>query len=228
MINKKHFSLIELLVVISILAILLSILLPALNRAKKTAKQISCTSQQKQIAVCFAMYADDFDEYYPACSDPNWTWPNQWFMFIAKYAKYPYYPGNFPTKFTNTIFVCPSAEDDKNCHDLGNNVQLGIGMSRNLPPADTVAEWWKAYKVYPKTKMIKKPSSRILTADSWTSRLEGHWEFSQPAPTCYALHWQRHQKGANLAFCDGHVQWVPGKDILAKGLAYTLYIDFDK
>lgn len=63
----KTFTLVELLVVISIIAILASLLLPALRTAKETSRGISCKTQIKQIGQYMQMYAGDFADYLPYC-----------------------------------------------------------------------------------------------------------------------------------------------------------------
>lgn len=62
---RRCFSLVELLVVISIIAILTSLLLPALKKARATTKRIACVSNMKQIGVAQMAYAGDSDEFLP-------------------------------------------------------------------------------------------------------------------------------------------------------------------
>ena len=62
----KKFTLIELLVVIAIIAILAAMLLPALNTARDYAKSVFCLNNLKQIGTACNMYANDFNELYPA------------------------------------------------------------------------------------------------------------------------------------------------------------------
>jgi prepilin-type N-terminal cleavage/methylation domain-containing protein len=63
------FTLIELLVVIAIIAILASILLSALASAKRKANRAKCVSNQHQIRIAYALYADDNSEFYPIHND---------------------------------------------------------------------------------------------------------------------------------------------------------------
>ncbi|OPZ30634.1 MAG: hypothetical protein BWZ02_00662 [Lentisphaerae bacterium ADurb.BinA184] len=73
--NRVAFTLIELLVVVAIIAILASLLLPALRGARESARRIACLNQQRQIAVGAVGYADDADDFLPGTMlDCNGIW----------------------------------------------------------------------------------------------------------------------------------------------------------
>ncbi len=105
--KKKGFTLIELLVVIAIIAILAAMLLPALARAREQARRGVCISNLKQIGLAVHMYAQDYDENFPAYDnnggyDVDDCGPGQSLsLLIPKYVK------------DTGIFVCPSSADTK-------------------------------------------------------------------------------------------------------------------
>src|SRR5215472_10879429 len=68
--KKRGFTLIELLVVIAIIAILAAILFPVFAQAREKARQTSCLSNEKQLALAIMMYVQDYDEHFPIYEYP--------------------------------------------------------------------------------------------------------------------------------------------------------------
>jgi len=121
--TTRGFTLVELLVVIGIIAVLMSILLPALNRAREAAKAVTCASNLKQIGMAFAMYVNDNKDYTPnfiinPAPDPflaNVGTEMQWSGALRRYlASAAQFTGvTQQEEMKQTVFFCPSAKSNR-------------------------------------------------------------------------------------------------------------------
>ncbi len=122
---RHEFTLIELLVVIAIIAILASMLLPALSKARAKAQSIKCTSQVKQYALGLVMYAGDNEDYIPNAFYDTTVWPvtglnagglwfygNGTFGITWQYLMQSYIANNADTHAERPIWNCPAGSAD--------------------------------------------------------------------------------------------------------------------
>lgn len=112
--TEWNFTLIELLVVIAIIAILISILLPSLSKARESGRNIACVSNLKQIGTGLAMYANDY-EYYPAAYPGTGEAysQNYWHFKVRPYLGYKQNPKNWTEASLfrrEGVLLCPSTD----------------------------------------------------------------------------------------------------------------------
>jgi prepilin-type N-terminal cleavage/methylation domain-containing protein/prepilin-type processing-associated H-X9-DG protein len=219
------FTLIELLVVIAIIAILASLLLPALSKAQVKGRQIQCLSNYRQLGLCWLMYIDDNNDALPPNATSSGSGRAAWNATVETWIR-----GNawtdtdarniqsgvlFPYNKSVKIYKCPA--DRSTVRDEGKIPRVrSVSMSSYMndvpnPAADTC---WHSYRQI----QAPPPSKALVFIDEHEGSIEnarfvvtqpGDWRWIDFPAT-------RHNNGCTMTFADGHAEtwrWLEGNTL---------------
>ncbi len=223
---RGGFTLIELLVVIAIIAILTSMLLPALSKAKAKALSAYCTGNHRQLQLCWTMYADDHEDRMVnnaqlsgggnrggwESQGSTWLRGNAWTdkndLNLRKGALFSY-------NQSSAIYKCPA--DKSTVRDLGKlprvrSVSMSMYMNFRSDPGSSYYRhcWHKQGDI-----RNPSPSSAFVFIDEHVKSIQqsafgsntAEWQlFGTSKWTWISFPATRHNNGTVLSFADGHVE----------------------
>lgn len=211
--SAKRFTLIELLVVIAIIAILASILMPALSQSRARAKDSGCRNNLKQMGMVFNEYSYNFDGFCVMSGDSiakiDKTGLGPWYAYngylLTKIA--PQYSMK-ETEYNAArkgVFVCPTGDEYHNMTPNGKKVPFLSNRSYILSETSGGALTGNYRPI--KIMHYRNPSQVIWLLDANMARvsIQLHTlKYSDPGNVENRVHY-RHNERANILLADGHV-----------------------
>jgi len=225
----RAFTLVEVLVVIGIIALLIAILMPTLNRAREAARRLQCMSNQRQLAHAWYMYSLEFQGFMPlAYPDGNGATDMKFFPWVVgdvrevqarnivtnpadRTADWLIRFGSVYKYLRNTsVYRCPEHNPDYGINEI--NISYGInnylnGISAPSPKIMKITQVRRSDATYLSIDQMdmffwpreEDERSGIVFCE-WTGGNGAGWSVAPPAP--------RHRNGSCLTFVDCHADYM--------------------
>lgn len=222
--GRTRFTLTELLFVVAIISVLVAFLMPALSKSKILARQSYCLATQRQLGLANCMYSNEsrwslpLTTMYGTPEYSNWT-KNLLFQNLAGYdGKYGiFWPKSYicpDSPYTISAIYTNSAGFVRIDPSYGLNSQ---GLKVNATPI-------RGYRM----SQIRQPSKKMFLADSasfhmFMTYVDAYYVYGEGQYPADAQVAYRHNRGANLAYFDGHAAWRQYEIIRVDTALWTVF-----
>jgi prepilin-type N-terminal cleavage/methylation domain-containing protein/prepilin-type processing-associated H-X9-DG protein len=233
--NRSGFTLIELLVVIAIIAILASLLLPALSKAKAKTKGIQCMNNNRQMTLAWRLYSDDFNDLLIKSLDNSATPENKIREVLVPKPDLDWSSARINWDPALSVDKSPLQKYDGNNRDIW-KCPSDVGLVLNTATKEKVhrvrsqsmsqvfdfGSWLPApiWRVYSRSSSIVFPSKTWLMIDEHPDSINDAAcavqiaKYSDKGAKIIDFPASYHNGAAGLSFCDGHSEihrWLGGK-----------------
>jgi len=237
--NKRAFTLIEILVTIAIIAILTAILFPVFARARENARRVSCLSNLKQIGLAIMQYTQDYDEMYSPNfkrSTTNKTiaqtetgTPGAYFYSsydgsASSGHGYSWMDFIFPYIRNVQVFICPNASyptaafttDYGRCKLSSTCSYPSYGINSAFYNVNTGYTGSQSWLTPLRMSAVQRPSELIMVMDmNWDNNNNNPALYNAYSKMTGTLHpyFAPHFDGTSIIFADGHAKWRSSESI---------------
>ena len=201
---RRAFTLVELLVVIGIIALLMGILMPALSRARETARRTACASNLRQLALAVHMYASDFQNRLPFANsetlETNGQWNGGGWLYKHPNNSQPEHVEEgalWPILKNRAVYRCPS---DDPPWDSGPTQNLSSYMMNGAVNGYA--------KIVPALKLSRFKGDAIMFMEPDPKNTGGSGSWNDGNNNADNSLTDRHHKGGSVARFDGGVEYM--------------------
>lgn len=202
--QRKGFTLIEILVVVAIIALLIAVLLPSLAQARESGRRTVCLHDLKMLGMAWCVYAQSHRDHmvtgYATSPPPG---PLGWVKYIGTSPASQPIQTQLDAIRHGALFKYTPVVDVYRCPSTQKNEIRTYSCVQAMNGSIGYGDQW----VMTRTSQVQRPSTRIVYIDDYPEDWDACWMVNPFEPVWWNPIPMRHGKGTAISMADGHSEW---------------------